>query len=268
MDMVLGVIWRPAISPLHIAAGAAVLAAIAVICYARSFRSGRWASLGLLAMRLAKHHAAVAEPSLLKGLTQGLRYAFGHGAIRAILLLLMLLSILGMPYAILLPVFARDVLHGGGQNVYYSLVAATGVGAVCGAIFLASRKSVAGLEKFIAGGPALFGTCLVVFSFSRTPWISIPVLTVTGFGLMVQMASCNTMLQTIVDDKMRGRVMSLYTVAFLGLSPFGCLLAGWMAHWIGAPHTVLIFGITCICAAIAFTLRLPAFMKQIRPRIK
>ncbi|HEX7090826.1 MAG TPA: MFS transporter [Longimicrobiales bacterium] len=200
----------------------------------------------------------------LSHLREGFRYAFGFPPIRAILTLLALTSLLGMPYVVLLPVFASDVLGGGPQTLGF-LMSAAGLGALGGALYLASRPSVRGLSRVIVIAVTVFGVGLIAFSVSRSQPLSIALLLVTGFGMMVQSASSNTVLQTIVDEDKRGRIMSLYTMAFMGMAPFGSLLAGTLASNIGAPATVMIGGIACLGAAAWFYSRLPAIRALVRP---
>jgi MFS family permease len=145
------------------------------------------------------------------------------------------------------------------------LMTASGAGALTGALWLARRRSVLGLGRFIVIASALFGVGLIGFSFSRVLWIAIPCLLVAGFGFMVQMASSNTIIQTIVDDAKRGRVMSFYMMAFLGTAPFGSLVAGWLSSRIGAPHTLLVGGISCLAGAAWFALELPRLRTLVRP---
>lgn len=200
----------------------------------------------------------------LSHMREGFRYAFGFPPIRSILTLLALTSLLGMPYVVLLPVFASDVLGGGPQTLGF-LMSAAGLGALAGALYLASRPSVRGLSRVIVVAVTVFGIGLIAFSASRSQPLSIALLLVTGFGMMVQSASSNTVLQTIVDEDKRGRVMSLYTMAFMGMAPFGSLLAGTLASSIGAPATVMIGGIACLGAAAWFYSRLPAIRALVRP---
>jgi predicted MFS family arabinose efflux permease len=164
----------------------------------------------------------------------------------------------------LMPVFANEILHGG-PNTLGLLMAASGVGALVGAMFLAARKSVLGLGKYIPVTAALFGAGLIGFSFSRMIWLSLMLMLATGLGFMVQMAVSNTVLQTIVEEDKRGRVMSFYTMAFMGTAPFGSLLAGSVADRIGAPHTLLIGGVGCIAGALWFALSLPKLRREVRP---
>lgn len=220
--------------------------------------------VSLLLMRIPKQIIENQTQKVLGGLKEGFRYAFGFAPIRAILLLLGLVSVLGFPYTVLLPVFARDVLKGGANTLGF-LTGAAGVGALTGAIYLASRKSVVGLGRVIALAGSLFGLALIAFSFSRTTWLSLILMYLTGFSMMVQMASANTILQTIVDDDKRGRVMSFYSMAFMGMAPFGSLLAGAVAGEIGAPYTVMIGGILCLAGPAVFASRLPSLRVMVRP---
>jgi MFS family permease len=204
------------------------------------------------------------ETRVLQQLHEGWEYAFNFAPIRKVLTLLALVSLVGMPYTVLMPVFANEILHGG-PNTLGLLMAASGVGALGGAVFLASRKSVLGLGKFIPLMAGAFGGGLIAFSFSRVIWVSLLLMVVTGLGFMVQMAASNTLLQTIVEEDKRGRVMSFYTMAFMGMAPFGSLLAGTIAEKIGAPRTLMLGGIGCLLGAIWFALSLPALRRDVRP---
>ena len=220
----------------------------------------------LLLMRLAARAPRVKslEANVLHDLREGWAYVAGSPPIRSILLLLALVSLVGMPYTVLMPVFASKILHGGPHTLGF-LMAATGVGALTGAIFLANRRSVVGLGRVIPMMSALFGAGLIGFSLSRTLWLSLLLLLVTGIGFMVQMSASNTLLQTLVDDDKRGRVMSFYTMSIMGVTPFGSLMAGGLAHRFGAPHTLLIGGIGCLLAAAWFASLLPRLRERVRP---
>ena len=202
--------------------------------------------------------------NMLAQLREGWQYAMGFAPIRKVLLLLALVSLVGMPYTVLMPVFANEILRGG-PNTLGLLMAASGVGALVGAMFLAARRSVLGLGKYIPLTAAAFGAGLVAFSFSRVLWLSLPLMVITGLGFMVQMAASNTVLQTIVDEDKRGRVMSFYTMAFMGTAPFGSLLAGSLAERIGAPHTLMFGGLGCIAGAVWFATSLPSLRRDVRP---
>jgi len=173
-------------------------------------------------------------------------------------------SLMGMPYTVLMPVFAKTILHGG-SHTFGFLMGATGIGALIGAVYMASRRSAAGLEKFIPWFAAIFGLGLILFSLSTNFILSMFLLLFTGFGMLMQMTASNTILQTIVDDDKRGRVMSFYTMAFMGTAPFGSLLAGALASKVGAPNTLLIGGVACILGALVFMRKLPVIRKSIRP---
>jgi MFS family permease len=169
-----------------------------------------------------------------------------------------------VPFTVLLPVIAAETL-GGGPETLGLLMSAIGLGALAGALWLAGRSSVLGLGRVIALAAMLFGTGLIAVSLSRTLWLSLPVLALAGFGMMAQMASCNTVLQTIVEDDKRGRVMSLYTMAFVGTAPIGSLLAGTVANAIGANPTILLGGAVCVAAGCHFGFRLPLIRRHVHP---
>lgn len=220
----------------------------------------------LLAMRVTPKKVEMKHSQMLQGLKEGFVYAYGSVPIRLVLLLLALVSLVGMPYSVLMPVFAREILHGGPHTLGF-LVGFSGIGALVGAVFLASRKSALGLGKNIPLAACIFGVGLIIFSQSRVPWLSFALMVFTGFGMMVQMASSNTVIQTIVEDDKRGRVMSLYTMAFMGMAPFGSLLAGSLASKIGAPNTLLIGGIVTILGGLVFASKLPLLEEALRQKL-
>jgi MFS family permease len=204
------------------------------------------------------------ETNIIRKMKEGFHYAFNFKPIRYILLLLALVGLMGMPYMVLMPVFARDILHGGPHTLGY-LMASVGLGALTGAIYLATRKNVLGLGKWIVRASFIFGSGLILFSLSKSEILSFLILYITGFGMITHIASSNTLIQTIVDDDKRGRVMSLYTLAFMGMAPFGSLLSGSVASKIGAPDTILLGGVFCILGSLIFALKLPSFRKVVRP---
>jgi MFS family permease len=218
----------------------------------------------LLAMRTRPVPRRTQSKAVLQDLREGWRYVTGSAAIRSVLLLLALCGFAGMPYTVMMPIFAGSILHGGPHTLGF-LMAAAGVGALISAVFLAARKSVRGLGRVIPISATIFGAGLVGFSLSRTLWLSLLLMLFTGAGMMQQMAASNTVLQTIVDDDKRGRVMSFYSMAFLGMTPFGSLFAGIAANHIGASRTLMIGGALCIAGAVWFTLHLPAVREEIRP---
>jgi MFS family permease len=218
----------------------------------------------LLAMRLEKFSPPAANTRMLDELRTGFRYVTRFPPVRDSLLLLALVATMGMPYNVLMPAIAASVLHGGPHTLGY-LMTAVGVGALGGAFYLASRRSVLGLGRVMVTATSAFGVGLIAFSFSRVLWLSLVLLPFVGAGMMVVMASTNTILQTIVEDDMRGRVMSFYTMAFLGTAPLGSLLAGFAADRIGPTRTVTLGGVACALAAVAFAARLPRLRVHVRP---
>jgi MFS family permease len=171
---------------------------------------------------------------------------------------------MGMPYTVLLPVFATEVLKGGADTLGI-LTAASGIGALVAGVFLSLRKNILGLGKWIALAPALMGIGLIIFSYSNILWLSALMMALVGYGFLIQFASSNTIIQTIVEDDKRGRVMSFYTMAFMGMLPIGSLAAGSLADWIGAPRTLLIGGSFCIIGSLIFSRELPRIRQLLRP---
>lgn len=218
----------------------------------------------LLAMQLKPRKLVVITANPLERLKEGFTYAFGFPAIRSILLLLALFSFMGMSNTILMPIFATEVLHGGPQTLGF-LMAASGVGALIGAIYLNLRQSVIGLGKIIAFSPAILGIGLIVFSLSRVFWFSLLIMLLIGFGSILEIASSNTFIQTIIEDDKRGRVMSLWTMSFIGIVPVGNLFAGTLASRIGAPNTLMISGSFCILGSLVFAKQLPALSRLLQP---
>ncbi|APR81737.1 transporter, putative [Minicystis rosea] len=220
--------------------------------------------LSLLMMVVKPRAPAAAASRVLAELAEGFRYVATFAPIRAILLLLALVSLAGMPYVVLMPVFAAQVL-GGGPHTLGLLMAASGIGAVAGALWLASRSSVVGLGRTLSIAGTLFGAGLVAFSLSRWVSVSLLFMVITGGGMMVHMAASNTLLQTIVDEDKRGRVMAFYTMAFFGMAPFGSLAAGWLGEHIGAPATVRLGGFVTLGGVALFVRKLPALRQAVRP---
>lgn len=219
--------------------------------------------ISLLAMTVAmqprREHAPV-----LQSLREGFAVSFGFAPIRAILLLLACVSLAGVPYTVLMPVFAKSVLHGD-SSLYGLLTGASGAGALCGGIYLATRKSVVGMGKMLVIASATFGVALIAFSFSRVPALSLAIMPFIGFAMIVQMAGSNTLLQTLAEDHHRGRVMAMFTMCFMGTVPIGSLIAGTTSERIGAPWTVFMGGCLCIVAASVFAMMLPKLRPLIRP---
>jgi MFS family permease len=219
-------------------------------------------SLVLMRVRVAPSKRATA--SMLEQLKEGWSYVTGFRPIRTILTLFAVMSLMGMPFVVLMPIFASQVLHGGPHTLGY-LMGASGVGALVSAISLTLRKSVRGLTTMIQISAALFGAGLILFGLSRNLALSLCLMLVVGFGMMQGLAASNTVIQTLVPEDKRGRVMSYYTVAFVGMAPFGSLLAGALAHRFGAPHAVMITGACCVAGSVWFTTQLPAVRAVMRP---
>ena len=219
---------------------------------------------GLLMMRLKPLPVKPKPGSHFKTLKEGFKYASRHPQISSLLLLLAFVNLLGMPYQTLLPGFSDKVFQGTSElfgisiaSVKYGLLmGSAGLGALLGALYLAGRKKQEGLAKVIVISTFIFGAGLILFSLTRTLLLALPMLVVCGFGMMVLMAGTNTLLQQVVEEDKRGRVMSFYTMAFMGMQPFGSLLSGWLAKMYGGPASVLIGGIASIFAALYFGRRL------------
>ena len=218
--------------------------------------------IGLLMMRVRpRSHRPSGSP--LAHIIEGFRFVRQTGPIRAILLLLGLVSLVAMPYTVLMPVFADKILHGGARGLGI-LMGATGVGALLGALTLATRTGVRGLGRWVAFSCGGFGVSLVLFSLSRSFWLSAALLLPVGFSMMLQMSSSNTLIQAMVPDHLRGRVMSVYSMMFMGMAPFGALLGGALADRLGAPLTVSIGAVACIGGAALFGLHLPRIRVEAR----
>ena len=245
-------------------AGILIAATNEGICFLINGSSYLFVIISLLMMKVTPRKIEIQEKKVFQELKEGFSYAFGSAPIRAIILLLGLVSLVGMPYSMLMPVFAKEILHGG-SHTFGFLMGASGIGALLGAFYLASRKSVLGLGKIIPLSAAVFGFGLIAFSFSRFFMLSLALMFIAGTGLIMQMTSSNAIIQTIVDDDKRGRVMSFYMMAFVGTAPLGSLLAGALASSIGAPNTLLIGGVLCILGAVAFARKLPDLRKKVHP---
>lgn len=210
---------------------------------------------GLLLMHLPGKVHLRPYGTTLQSIVEGFRFSWSERTIRALLLMMALISLVGMPYAVLMPIFAAEVLQGGPKALGL-LMGSAGIGALAGALVLAARRHVQGLDRWIALSSLGFGTSLILFSLSKWFWVSALLLIPAGFSMIGQTASTNTLIQTLVPDNLRGRVMSVYSMMFIGMAPFGSLLAGTLAHRLGAPATVAIGGVVCLCGAAVFALRL------------
>jgi MFS family permease len=218
----------------------------------------------LAMMRIPAATEKRSTSSMAEQLREGWTYVAGFAPIRSILTLFALLSLMGWPFMVLMPLFAAQVLHGGPHTLGF-LMGATGVGSLICALTMAMRRTVRGLTKMLPIGAVAFGVGLICFGLSNTLWLSLPMMLLTGFGMMQGLTASNTILQTLVDEKMRGRVMSYYSMAFMGMAPFGSLLAGSLANAIGAQRTVILSGVACIFGALWFWTRLKTLRSQMRP---
>ncbi len=235
------------------------------ICFVLNAISYLAVILALSAMRIppASHPRRNRLP-ILQELHAGLVYAYEFGPIRSILLLLALVSLMGMPYSVLAPVFAKEILHGGAHTFGF-LMGAAGSGALVGTLYLASRHSVLGLDRMIVMATVLFAFGIATFALSSSFFLSMSALVVAGFGGMTLFSSCNTVLQTILDEDKRGRVMSFFTVSFMGVAPFGSLAAGSLAGSIGPSATLLLGSVGCLVGAAVFARSLPQIREKIQP---
>jgi len=216
----------------------------------------------LITMKIKKAKNNSKRTNILEGLKEGYSYALGWSPIRSILALVGIASIAGMPYGVLMPIFAKEIFHGDPKTLGF-LMAFSGMGAMTAAIVLASQKNQQNMGKNIPLGVGLFGAGLIAFSCSRILWVSYIMLFFAGFGMMICFTSSNTILQTIVEGDKRGRVMSLYTMAFMGMLPIGSILSGILANRIGAPATLLAGGIICIAGALIFSRSVIALKHQL-----
>jgi MFS family permease len=218
----------------------------------------------LLLMRIKPLQLRRTATSMLEQMREGWDYVRTFRPIRTILLLFALLSLMGWPYSVLLPVFAGQVLHGGPHTLGW-LTGASGVGALASGLSLAIRKSILGLTRMLQIAAAMLGGALILFGLSHTLWLSLVLMVFVGFGLMQGASVSNTIIQSLVPEDKRARVMSYYTMAFFGGAPFGSLLAGTLAHRLGAPHTVMVTGAFCVAGSLWFTLALPKVRAVMRP---
>jgi MFS family permease len=218
---------------------------------------------GLLLMKLEPHKPAKRPGSPLEDIVEGFRFVIGSAPIHHLMMLLGVVSLTGMPYAVLMPIFAGRILHVGAKGLGI-LMGASGVGALCGALLLASRETVKGLGRWVAIAAGAFGVSLIALAVSRSFWVSCAVLLPVGFAMMVEMGSSNTLIQTMSPDRLRGRVMSVYSMMFMGMAPFGAVLSGVTAARWGAPATVAAGGLICIAAAAVFGWRWPALRIEAR----
>lgn len=218
---------------------------------------------GLAAMHLTPKIVAPDDSSAIAKIKEGFVFVARTNPVRSLMLLLGLVSLMGMPYAVLMPIFAEEILQGGVRGLGI-LMGASGSGALLAALTLAARKNLKGLGRWVAVSSGVFGTFLILFSMSRTFWLSALLLVPIGFSMMLQMASSNTLVQAMVPDDLRGRVMAVYSMMFMGMAPIGALIAGSLAGFLGAPLTVALGGSICIVGSLVFGSQLDAFRHEAR----
>lgn len=245
-------------------AGIIIAAADETVCFLINGISYIGVIIALIKMNTPKPENTFRRNEILNNIKEGFKYTVEFTPVRIILGQVALISLAGMPYIVLMPVFAKEVLGGGADTLGF-LIGAVGVGAFFGAIFLASRKTVLGLGRVIARTAFSFSVAVILFAHSDLLWVSLLLMAAAGFSAMVQLSSGNTIIQTITDDSMRGRVMSFYTMSFMGAAPLGSLIAGSSADAIGAPLTLTFGGLICMLGAIYFTNKLPVIKKLIKP---
>jgi MFS family permease len=248
------------------AAGVLVAAVGEGWCFALNGFSFLAVLIGLLAMTLPATVVRRLDGSAFANIAEGFRFASRNPPVRAVLLLLGVVSLLGMPYAVLMPIFAEEIFHSGSRGLGV-LMGASGVGSLTGALLLANRKGIRGLGRWIAIASMGFGGFLILFAMAPSLWLGILLLAPVGLTMIVQMAASNTLLQAMAPDALRGRIMALYSMMFMGMAPFGALLAGLLGQHIGAPATVAAGGTICVAAGLAFSRRLPILRDEARALI-
>lgn len=234
------------------------------ICFLSNAISYLFVIGSLLFMKVPPRKKMKSNNHILKDMQEGFNYAFGFAPIKHLILLLALVGLMSMPYSVLMPVFAKEILHGG-SHTFGFLMGAAGFGALLGGLYLASRKTILRLGRLVPVAAAVSGIGLIAFSLSRYFLLSMLMMVIAGLGMMLHTASSNTILQTIVEEDKRGRVMSFYTMAIMGTAPFGSLMAGGLAKVIGTPNTILAGGIACIAGALLFFRKLPELKNIVRP---
>jgi MFS family permease len=234
------------------------------ICFLSNAISYLFVIGSLLFMKVPSRKKMKSNTHILQDMQEGFNYAFGFAPIKHLILLLALVGLMSMPYTVLMPVFAKEILHGG-SHTFGFLMGAAGFGALLGGLYLASRKTILRLGRLVPVAAAVSGIGLIAFSLSRYFMLSMLMMVIAGLGMMLHTASSNTILQTIVEEDKRGRVMSFYTMAIMGTAPFGSLLAGALAKVIGTPNTILAGGIACIAGALLFFRKLPELKNIVRP---
>ena len=218
--------------------------------------------IAFLLMKVVPSNRRKVHSSVFRELLEGFQYSFNFKPIRFLLILVITTGFFGLPYQVFLPVFARDILHGNSQMLGF-LTGSMGAGALFGAFYLASRKGICGFPRLIMISAITFGLALMGFSLSVFPALSLILMFFLGFGMIIQFASTNTLLQTIVDEDKRGRVVALYGMSFMGITPIGSLLLGTITPWAGVQYTLLVSGFICLLAALSFSRRMPVVTEEV-----
>ena len=234
------------------------------VCFLINAISYVFVIISLLRMKVPYKAAVKKEGNMFKDLKEGLDYTFGFPPIRYLIMLLGIVSLMGTSYQVLMPVYAKEILHGG-SDTFGFLMSAAGLGALVGAVYLASRETLLRLGRIIPAAAALFGSGLIALSFTGFFPLTLVLMVFIGLGMMLHTASSNTIIQTITDDDKRGRVMSFYTMAIIGIAPFGSLLAGFLAKTIGTPATIFTGGLACLAGSLFFLRKLPEMKSRVRP---
>jgi MFS family permease len=219
--------------------------------------------IGLFMMTIPPVATRIHQGSAVTHIIEGFRFVMQTGPIRALLLLLGLVSVTSMPYAVLMPIFADRIFHSGARGLGI-LMGFSGIGALIGALTLAARREVKGLGRWVSVACGVFGFSLILFAFSRWFWLAAAMLIPVGFALMTQMGASNTLIQSMTPDRLRGRVMSVYSMMFMGMAPIGALLAGVVAEHLGALFTVGAGGVVAVAGSIVFGLRWPELRPEAR----
>jgi MFS family permease len=233
-------------------------------CFVLNAASKLWVIGSLALIRVPPQAKSTASHNIWASVTEGARYAWSLKPLRYLLPMLAVMSFCITPYQALMPIFAAEIFTGGAQTLGI-LVGAAGFGGLIGMAWLAWRPHVRGLMRWVAIAPGVAGTALTVFTFSRNYVLSLVCMTVVGFGVIVTAMAVNTIIQTVCDSQVRGRVLSYYIIAFMGMHPLGCLAAGALASWLGAPYALAIFGTLCMVGAVLLLNKMPLLREYIRP---
>ncbi len=234
------------------------------ICFLMNTLSFVAVIYALLSIKLPPKKVVSSSNSFKKSFTEGFQYTFRSMPIRTLIIHLSILSLMGISFIVLLPAYAKEILGGGAETLGF-LMSALGAGALTGALYMAGRNSAFGLSKIIAGFSILMGMVVLLAAFSTNTFVSLMLFYFGGLSMILSIAAINTLIQTISEDNKRGRVMSFYSMALMGISPIGNLIAGTMASKIGIPVTLIISGAITVVAGIWFLYNRNTLRNQLRP---